>query len=77
MHPMIHRPLWMSNFTRPSSRIFTSIVSAEQERLASLLIRDIGAFHDFVDLQRLLAKRAQDIFPVVQQNRPPAVINCA
>jgi hypothetical protein len=49
----------------------------QQQRLASFLIGDIGAFHDFVNLQRLLAKRVQDIFPIIQHNWIPAVINRA
>jgi hypothetical protein len=38
----------------------------QEEGLASFLIHDIGAFHDFVDFERLLAKRAQDIFSIIQ-----------
>jgi hypothetical protein len=38
----------------------------QQEGLASFLIHDIGALHDLVDFQRLLAKRAQDIFSIIQ-----------
>ena len=34
----------------------------QQEGLASFLIRDIGASHDLVDFERLLAERAQDTF---------------
>jgi hypothetical protein len=40
----------------------------QQEGLASFLIHDIGAFHDFVDFERLLAERAQDIFSIIQHN---------
>jgi hypothetical protein len=43
----------------------------QQEGLASFLIHDIGAFHDFVDLERLLAERAQDIFSIIQQDWTP------
>jgi hypothetical protein len=39
----------------------------QKEGLASFLIHDIGAFHDFVDFERLLAERAQDIFSIIQQ----------
>jgi hypothetical protein len=39
----------------------------QQQLLAGFLIGDIGALHDFVNLQRLLAKRAQDIFAIIQQ----------
>jgi hypothetical protein len=47
----------------------------QQERLAGFLIHDIGAFHDLVDFERLLAERAQDIFSIIQhdcslQNEP-------
>jgi len=38
----------------------------QQEGLANFLIHDIGAFHDFVDVERLLAERAQDIFSIIQ-----------
>jgi hypothetical protein len=40
----------------------------QQEGLASFLIHDIGAFHDFVNFERLLAKRAQDIFSIIQHD---------
>ena len=43
----------------------------QQEGLASFLIHDIGALHDLVDFQRLLAKRAQDIFSIIQHNQTP------
>jgi len=43
----------------------------QQERLASFLIHDIGAPHDLVDFQRLLAKRAQDIFSIIQHDQNP------
>jgi hypothetical protein len=45
----------------------------QQEGLASFLIHDIGAFHDFVDFERLLAKRAQDIFSVIQHHSTPKI----
>ena len=38
----------------------------QQEGLASFLIHDIGAFHDLVDFERLLAERAQNIFSIIQ-----------
>jgi hypothetical protein len=38
----------------------------QQERLARFLICNIGAFHDLVDLERLLTERAQDILSIVQ-----------
>jgi hypothetical protein len=43
----------------------------QQEGLASLFIHDVGTFHDFVDLERLLAKRAQDIFSIIQHGWTP------
>jgi len=43
----------------------------QQEGLASFLIDDIGALHDLVNFQRLLAKRAQDIFSIIQHNQTP------
>jgi hypothetical protein len=46
----------------------------QKEGLASFLIHDIGAFHDFVNFERLLAERAQDIFSIIQQDEiPPAI----
>jgi hypothetical protein len=45
----------------------------QQEGLASFLIRDIGAFHDLVDFERLLAERAQDIFSIIQHDETPTV----
>jgi hypothetical protein len=45
----------------------------QQEGLASFLIHDIGAFHDFVDFERLLAERAQDIFSIIQHDWTPKV----
>src|SRR5260221_10554352 len=52
----------ISNFTKPSSRIFN------RRGLASFLIHNIGAFHDLVDFERLLAERAEDIFSIIQHN---------
>jgi hypothetical protein len=43
----------------------------QQEGLASFLIHNIGALHDLVNFQRLLAKRAQDIFSIIQHNQTP------
>jgi hypothetical protein len=45
----------------------------QQQRLASFLICNIGAFHDLVDLERLLAERAQDILSIVQHEQTPTV----
>jgi hypothetical protein len=38
----------------------------QQEGLASFLIYNIGALHDLVDLEWLLAERAQDFFSIIQ-----------
>jgi hypothetical protein len=43
----------------------------QQEGLASLLIHNIGALHDLVEFQRLLAKRVQDIFSIIQHDQTP------
>ena len=40
----------------------------QQEGLASFLVHDIGALHDFVNFERLLAKRSQDIFSIIQHD---------
>ena len=40
----------------------------QQEGLASLFIRDIGAFHDIMQFEQLLAESTQDIFSIVQHN---------
>jgi hypothetical protein len=45
----------------------------QQEGLASFLVHDIGAFHDFVNFERLLAERTQDIFSIIQHWRPPVI----
>jgi hypothetical protein len=37
----------------------------QQEGLAGFLIHDIGAFHDLIDFERLLAERPQDILSVI------------
>jgi hypothetical protein len=49
----------------------------QKEGLASFLIHDIGAFHDFVDFERLLAERAQDIFSIIQHDYTPTVTKVA
>jgi hypothetical protein len=49
----------------------------QQQGLARFLIHDIGAFHDFVDLERLLAERAQDIFSIIQQDQTPSATRSA
>jgi hypothetical protein len=40
----------------------------QQEGLASFFIHDIGAFHDLAHFERLLAKRRQDIFSIIQHD---------
>jgi hypothetical protein len=45
----------------------------QQEGLASFLVRDIGAFHDLVDFERLLPKRHQDIFSIIQHAETPSI----
>jgi hypothetical protein len=40
----------------------------QQEGLASICIRDIGAFHDLVQFERLLTERTQDIFSIIQHD---------
>jgi hypothetical protein len=45
----------------------------QQQRLASFLICNIGAFHDLIDLERLLAQCAQDILSIVQHEQTPTV----
>jgi hypothetical protein len=49
----------------------------QKEGLASFLIHDIGAFHDFVNFERLLAERAQDIFSIIQHDYTPTVTKAA
>ena len=46
----------------------TFVSHFQQEGLASFLTRDIRAFYDFVDFERLLAERAQDIFSIIQHD---------
>ena len=46
----------------------TFVSHFQQEGLAGFLIRDIGPFHDLVDLERFLAERAQDIFSIIQHD---------
>ena len=41
----------------------------QQEGLASFFIHNIGAFHDLVHFERLLAERVQDIFSIIQHER--------
>jgi hypothetical protein len=49
----------------------------QQERLASFFIHDVGAFHNLVHFERLLAKRAQDILAIIQHDETPGVIKRA
>jgi hypothetical protein len=45
----------------------------QQERLASFLIPDIGASHDFEHFERLLAERVQYIFSIIQHDSTPTI----
>ena len=38
----------------------------QKEGLADFLIHDIGAFHDLVDFERLLAERIEDILSIIR-----------
>ena len=50
--------------------LYQTIVSHFQQKgLARLLVRDIDAFHDFVDFEWLLAKRAQDILSLIRKKK--------
>jgi hypothetical protein len=49
----------------------------QQQGLADFLVRDVGAFHDLMDFERLLAQRAQDILSVIQHNQTPTVADGA
>jgi hypothetical protein len=40
----------------------------QKEGLADFLIRDIGALHDLVDFEWLLAEHIQDILPIIQHD---------
>jgi hypothetical protein len=40
----------------------------QKQGLAGFLIHHIGAFHDLVDLERLLAEHTQDILPIIQHD---------
>jgi hypothetical protein len=42
--------------------------------LASFFVHDIGAFHDLVHFERLLAERTQDIFSIIQHGWTPTII---
>src|SRR5580692_1660229 len=44
----------------------TFVSHFQEEGLANFLVHDIGAFHDLVDFERLLAERAEDIFSIIQ-----------
>src|ERR1700742_1098163 len=44
----------------------TLVPHFQQKRLASFLVRDIGALHDLMDLERLFAQGTQDIVAVIQ-----------
>ena len=50
----------------------TFVAHLQKEGLASFRIRDIGAPHDLVDCERLLAESAQDIFSIIQHEEARA-----
>jgi hypothetical protein len=47
----------------------TFVAHLQKQGLAGFLIREIGTPHELVGLERLLAKRIQDIFSIFQHNR--------
>ena len=47
----------------------TFVAHFQKEGLACFRIRDIGALHDFVEFERLLAERPQDIVSIIQHGR--------
>jgi hypothetical protein len=49
----------------------------QQQGLADFLIRDVGALHDLVDFERLLAQRTQDILSVIQHDQTPTAADDA
>jgi len=46
----------------------TFVAHLQQERLADFLVRDIGAPHDLAHIERLLAKRVQDVLSIIQHD---------
>jgi predicted ATPase len=50
----------------------TLVAHFQQQGLAHILISDIGAFHDLAYLERVLAKRAQDVLSIIQHDYSPA-----
>jgi hypothetical protein len=46
----------------------TFVAHFQKEGLAGFLIHDIGALHDLVDFERLLAEDIEDILPIVQHD---------
>src|SRR6266702_4965641 len=70
--------LFRARSDRPSPLVDVELYQAlvphfQQERLARLFIRNVGAFHDFVDFERLLAERAQDLFSFIQHHWTPTI----
>jgi hypothetical protein len=49
-----------------TAELLTVVAHFQKEGLASFLIHAIGALHDFVDFERLLAERGQDTFSIIQ-----------
>jgi hypothetical protein len=68
---MAQGPAFQGSSDEPSALVniefYQTFVSHfQQQGLAHFFIRNIGAFHDLVDFEWLLAKRAQDILSIVQ-----------
>jgi hypothetical protein len=62
---MSHRPFV------PIELYQTIVCHFQQKGLARPLVRDIGAFHDFVDFEWLLAERAQNVLSLIQHDQTP------
>jgi len=43
--------------------------------LAIFFIHNIGTFHYLINFERLLAKRIQNIFSIVEREHTPSIIN--
>jgi len=68
------RPQFHSSSDEPAPFVNIELHQAfvshfQQKGLASFFIHDIGAFHDLVHFERLLAERTQDIFSIIQHER--------
>jgi hypothetical protein len=72
------RPQFHSSSDEPAPFVNIELHQAfvshfQQKGLASFFIHDIGAFHDLVHFERLLAERTQDIFSIIQHDWTPTV----